>query len=96
MSIIAWIVIGLICGGIGSKLIDNRRRGISGNIIGGILGAVLGGLLFKFAGASSVMELNLYRILIAVTGFIVLLWGLYNYWAKQDRRSSTNPEAPSA
>lgn len=96
MSIIGWIVIGLICGGIGSKLVDNRRRKISSNIIGGILGAVFGGLLFKFVSASSVMELNLYRILIAVTGFIVLLWGAYSYWAKLDRKSSTNPAAPGA
>ena len=96
MSIIGWIVIGLICGGIGSKLVDNRRRKIIGNFIGGILGALFGGLLFKLVNASSVTELNLYRILIAVNGFIVLLWGFYSYRAKLQQKSSTNPAAPRA
>jgi len=43
MSILAWIVLGLIAGFIGSKLVNKSGEGVLLDIILGIVGAVIGG-----------------------------------------------------
>jgi uncharacterized membrane protein YeaQ/YmgE (transglycosylase-associated protein family) len=85
MSIIAWLVLGLISGFIGSKIVDNQGRGVIGDIIVGILGAFLGGFLFNLFGASGVTGLNLYSILVSVAGSVVLLWVFYTYRGSRNR-----------
>ncbi len=73
MSFLAWIVLGLIAGFIGSKLVNKTGEGFFLDIILGIVGAVLGGWLFTMFGASGVTGLNLYSILVAVVGSILVL-----------------------
>lgn len=73
MSFIAWIVLGLLAGFIGSKIVNKRGEGIVFDILLGIVGAVIGGWLFNTFGASGVTGLNLYSLLIAVIGSVVLL-----------------------
>lgn len=73
MSILAWIVLGLIAGFLGSKVVDNRGQGILGDIIVGVVGAFLGGFLFSVLGGSGVTGFNLYSLFVAVIGSIVLL-----------------------
>ena len=73
MSIIAWLLLGLLSGFIGSKIVDNRGKGIIGNIIVGVIGAFVGGFLFNLIGASGVTGLNLWSLLVAVAGSVVLL-----------------------
>jgi uncharacterized membrane protein YeaQ/YmgE (transglycosylase-associated protein family) len=73
MSIIAWIVLGLIAGFIGSKIVNKRGEGLLLDIVLGIVGAVVGGWLFSFFGAHGVTGLNLYSLLVAVVGAIVVL-----------------------
>lgn len=73
MSFLAWIVLGLIAGFIGSKLVNKTGEGILLDIILGIVGAVIGGWLFSIFGASGVTGLNLYSLLVAVVGSVVLL-----------------------
>jgi len=46
MSFIAWIILGLIAGFIGSKLVNKRGEGVVLDIILGVIGAVVGGWLF--------------------------------------------------
>lgn len=79
MSIIAWLVLGLISGFIGSKIVNNRGEGIVGDIIVGILGAFVGGFLFSIVGASGVTGLNLYSILVASAGSVALLATYYAF-----------------
>lgn len=79
MSIIAWIVLGLISGFIGSKIVEDQGQGILGDIIVGIVGALLGGFLFSLFGATGVTGFNLYSILVAVVGSVVLLGVLHTY-----------------
>ena len=74
MSFLAWIVLGLIAGFIGSKIVNKTGEGIFLDIILGIVGAVVGGWLFSMFGAHGVTGLNLYSILIAVVGAVVVLW----------------------
>jgi len=73
MSIIAWIVLGLIAGFIGSKIVNKSGEGLILDIILGIVGAVVGGWLFTFFGAAGVTGINLYSIFVAVIGSIVVL-----------------------
>ncbi len=73
MSFIAWIVLGLIAGFIASKIVNKTGEGLVLDIILGIVGAVLGGYLFQTFGMSGVTGVNLYSILVAVVGAIVVL-----------------------
>lgn len=73
MSIFAWIILGLIAGYIGSKIVNKRGEGLILDIILGIVGAVVGGWLFRTVGASGVTGLNIYSLLVAVVGAIVVL-----------------------
>jgi uncharacterized membrane protein YeaQ/YmgE (transglycosylase-associated protein family) len=73
MSIIAWIVLGLIAGFIASKIVNKRGEGLLRDILLGIIGALIGGWLFHAFGAAGVTGLNLYSLLVAVLGAIVLL-----------------------
>lgn len=73
MSFLAWIVLGLIAGFVASKIVNKRGEGIFLDIILGIVGAILGGWIFSRVGESGVSGLNLYSILVAVVGAVILL-----------------------
>jgi uncharacterized membrane protein YeaQ/YmgE (transglycosylase-associated protein family) len=77
MGIISWIILGLIAGFIGSKIVDKQGQGFWLNIALGIVGALVGGFLFDQLGASGVTGLNVYSMLVAIIGSIVVLL-LYN------------------
>jgi len=73
MSFLAWIVLGLIAGFIGSKIVNRTGEGLVVDIVLGIVGAVVGGWLAGFFGLAGVSGLNIYSIAIAVVGAIVVL-----------------------
>ena len=73
MSILAWIVLGLIAGFIGSKIVNNTGQGVLVDILLGVVGAVVGGVLLNTFGAAGGTGLNLYRMLVAVGGGVVVL-----------------------
>lgn len=73
MSFLAWIVLGLIAGFIGSKLVNRSGEGFVRDILLGIAGAVFGGWLFSALGASGVTGVNLYSLLVAVVESVVFL-----------------------
>ena len=73
MSFIAWIILGLISGFIASKLVNKSGEGLILDIVLGIVGAFVGGWLFTTFGASGVTGLNVYSMLVAVVGAIVVL-----------------------
>jgi len=73
MSFLAWIVLGLIAGFIGSKIVNKQGEGMVVDIILGVIGAFVGGWLFSIFGAGGVSGLNLYSLLVAVVGAIVVL-----------------------
>jgi len=74
MSIIAWIVLGLIAGFIASKLVNKSGEGMLMDIVLGVVGAVLGGWLFRTFGMPGVTGLNVYSLVVAVVGAIVFLF----------------------
>lgn len=73
MSILGWIVLGIIAGFIGSKIVNKQGEGIFIDIILGIVGAVVGGFIFTRFGAHGVDGFNLYSMFVAVVGAVVVL-----------------------
>ncbi|HTJ90616.1 MAG TPA: GlsB/YeaQ/YmgE family stress response membrane protein [Acidocella sp.] len=73
MSIIGWIVLGLIAGWIGSNIVDNAGRGPLMDIVLGVVGALVGGAIFSALGAVPITGFNLYSLFVAVIGAIVVL-----------------------
>jgi uncharacterized membrane protein YeaQ/YmgE (transglycosylase-associated protein family) len=73
MSILAWIVLGLLAGFIASKIINKSGEGVILDIVLGVVGAVVGGWLFSVFGMSGVSGLNIYSLAVAVVGAVVVL-----------------------
>jgi uncharacterized membrane protein YeaQ/YmgE (transglycosylase-associated protein family) len=73
MGIISWIVVGLIAGFIGSKIVNKTGEGLIRDIILGVIGAFVGGWIFTTLGASGVTGVNIYSIFVAVIGAAVVL-----------------------
>lgn len=74
MSILAWIVLGLVAGFIGSKLVNKTGEGLVLDLILGIIGAVVGGFVFNTFGAAGVTGLNIYSLIVAVVGAVIVLF----------------------
>ncbi len=73
MSVLSWIILGLISGFLASKIVNKTGEGILLDIVLGIVGAVVGGWLFQEFGHMGVTGLNLYSVLVSVAGAIVVL-----------------------
>lgn len=74
MGMIAWLILGALAGWLASKVTGNdARMGAGANIVVGIIGAFVGGFIANALGMQGVNAFNLYSILIATGGAIVLL-----------------------
>jgi uncharacterized membrane protein YeaQ/YmgE (transglycosylase-associated protein family) len=73
MSVIGWIVLGLIAGFIASKIVNREGSGFFLDIILGVVGALVGGYLFELVGHAGVTGLNLYSMFVAIVGAVVVL-----------------------
>jgi uncharacterized membrane protein YeaQ/YmgE (transglycosylase-associated protein family) len=77
MSLLVWIILGLISGFIAAKIVNKQGEGWVGDIVLGVIGAVVGGWLFRLMGAHGVSGLNLYSVLVSVVGAVVLLFAYH-------------------
>lgn len=68
MGVIAWAIVGLIAGIVGSAIVDRQRNGFPLNIVLGIVGAVVGGFLFDLFGASGATTMTLWSTIAAIVG----------------------------
>ncbi|MBS1208146.1 MAG: Transglycosylase-associated protein [Proteobacteria bacterium] len=73
MSLLGWIVMGLLAGFIASKIVVGSGQGMVMDIVFGIVGAIIGGWLFNTFGLSGVAGFNLYSLLVSVVGAVLLL-----------------------
>lgn len=73
MSIIAWVILGLIAGFIASKMVNRNGGSLVLDLVLGIVGAVVGGFIFNQFGSAGVSGLNLYSLLVATIGAVVVL-----------------------
>jgi uncharacterized membrane protein YeaQ/YmgE (transglycosylase-associated protein family) len=74
MTILAWIVVGIIAGFLAKTMVPGEGPGgLLGDLIVGIVGALIGGWIFNSFGHLGVTGLNLWSILVAFVGGVVLL-----------------------
>jgi len=73
MSILAWIVLGLVAGFAASKLVNRRGEGLAVDVVLGIVGAMVGGFVLTELGGTGVTGFNLYSLLVALVGSVLVL-----------------------
>lgn len=86
MGIIAWIILGLIAGFIASRIVNKSGQGAVMDIVLGIVGALVGGFLVSIIGGAGITGFNIWSILVAIFGAIVVLW---IYHAVAGRRTAS-------
>lgn len=75
MGIVGWIIIGALAGWIASKITGNdKQMGAGKNIIVGIVGGFIGGLIMNLVGGYGITGFNLWSLLVAILGSVILLW----------------------
>jgi uncharacterized membrane protein YeaQ/YmgE (transglycosylase-associated protein family) len=77
MSILGWLILGLIAGFIASKIVNKEGQGFLLDVALGVIGAIVGGLLFTAFGAEGVTGLNIYSMIVAIVGSVVVLVGYH-------------------
>lgn len=73
MGLISWIILGLIAGFIASKLVNRSGAGFILDVVLGVVGAMVGGFIFHLFGGAGVTGLNLYSLIVATVGAVVVL-----------------------
>ena len=73
MSILAWLVLGIVAGFIASKIVNKSGEGLIRDLILGIIGAVVGGWIMETFGKAGVSGLNIYSFVVAILGAVVVL-----------------------
>jgi uncharacterized membrane protein YeaQ/YmgE (transglycosylase-associated protein family) len=74
LGIILWIIFGALAGWIASKIMHtDHEQGPIMNVIVGIVGAMIGGFLVRVLGGSGITGFNIYSLLVAVVGAVILL-----------------------
>ncbi|HEV2897732.1 MAG TPA: GlsB/YeaQ/YmgE family stress response membrane protein [Pseudaminobacter sp.] len=83
MSVIGWLVLGLVAGFIGSKVYGSSGQGLVMDIVLGIVGAVVGGVIFSALGVDGVTGFNIWSFIVAIIGSLVVLYVYHNFIAKR-------------
>lgn len=75
MDFILWIVLGALAGWIASIIMKtDASQGLLGDVILGIIGAFVGGFVFNLFGATGTTGFNLYSLIVAVIGSVILIY----------------------
>jgi len=75
MGLLAWLIVGGVAGWLASMAMHSRL-GLVGDIIVGIVGAFIGGFLFSLVGAQGATGFNIWSVVVAFVGAVVLLGAL--------------------
>jgi len=74
MSILAWLIVGLIAGWLAGMVMKGGGYGVVGDIVVGIVGGLLGGFLASLVfGADFVNGINIVSIVTAFVGAVILI-----------------------
>jgi uncharacterized membrane protein YeaQ/YmgE (transglycosylase-associated protein family) len=75
MSILAWIIVGILAGWLAKKVIPGEGPGgVLGDLVIGVVGAIVGGWVFNYFGHPGATGLNIGSIIVAFVGAVVVLW----------------------
>ena len=78
MGILSWLILGLVGGFVGSKILNGRGEGLLMDIALGVLGAVVGGFVFSFFGLGGISGLNVWSMIVAIAGSIIVIYLYHN------------------
>ncbi len=73
MSVVGWIVVGLVAGALAGRVTGVRRQGCVTTTVVGVVGGLLGGALFTAAGDEGIGGFGLRSVFVAFIGACVLL-----------------------
>jgi uncharacterized membrane protein YeaQ/YmgE (transglycosylase-associated protein family) len=73
MNLLSFILLGLVAGFIGSKVVNKTGSGLVIDTAIGVVGAVVGGYLASMVGARGITGFNLPSLIIAVIGAVIVL-----------------------
>jgi uncharacterized membrane protein YeaQ/YmgE (transglycosylase-associated protein family) len=74
MGIIGWIIIGALAGWIASIITgNNNRMGAGMNILVGVIGGLIGGMVMNLIGGYGITGFNLWSLVVATAGAVILL-----------------------
>lgn len=73
MNILLWIVLGAAAGWI-TDAITASAHGLFEDVLLGVIGAFVGGYIMNFFGQPGVTGFNLYSLIVAVIGAVVLIF----------------------
>jgi uncharacterized membrane protein YeaQ/YmgE (transglycosylase-associated protein family) len=74
MSIIAWIIVGIIAGWLAKMVVPGEGPGgMLGDLVIGVIGALIGGWVFNQLGHAGVTGINFGSIAVAFIGSVILL-----------------------
>lgn len=74
MSIIGWVILGAVAGWLASIVTGrNAQMGCIANIVAGVVGALIGGFVFSLLGGTGVTGFNLYSLIVAFIGAVIVL-----------------------
>jgi uncharacterized membrane protein YeaQ/YmgE (transglycosylase-associated protein family) len=86
MSIIAWILLGLVSGFLASKIVNGTGEGLLLDMVLGVVGAFVGGAAFHLIGRAGITGFNFWSLFVSVIGSILVL---VVYHAMRGRRAMT-------
>jgi uncharacterized membrane protein YeaQ/YmgE (transglycosylase-associated protein family) len=75
MTLLAWVVVGIIAGWLAKMVIPGEApKGVLGDLVIGVVGAIAGGLIFNYFGHPGATGVNVGSIIVAFIGAVVVLW----------------------
>jgi len=75
MSIMAWIIVGIIAGWLAKMVMPGEApRGVFGDLLVGVAGAIAGGWLFRYFGHPGATGVYVGSLVVAFIGAVVVLW----------------------
>ncbi len=77
MSVVGWIILGLIAGFVANRMVSRNGDGVIPDILIGIIGALIGGWLMAMLAGGDMHGFNPYSMLVAILGAAVLLGVTY-------------------
>ena len=88
MSLLSWILVGLLAGGLARWIVKDDRSGCIYTMIVGVLGAIIGGWLMATIDADGVNTFSIRSVVVAAIGAVLLLLVLQAIAGRGPRRRS--------
>jgi uncharacterized membrane protein YeaQ/YmgE (transglycosylase-associated protein family) len=88
MGVLSWLVVGLVSGYIGSKVVNRTGEGLMRDLLLGVIGAIVGGAIFHSLGYVGVTGVNLRSIFVAVVGAVIVLVAFHAVTGQRAVRTS--------